>query len=193
MAYWAIGVLVYAVHVPSSLGQDLTDRRGRQRRCAGLTDASFFDAHLFFSKPSAMPLEVRSDAVRRAQLEVICTYAGPIIEARFRRCSRLAIAFTSGQEDFEQARRIIEWVTDKPEERASLALLAERAAGRVLKECSAALMPLAEELERAGTITGEDADALISSALGRRRPVHGTPPDWLARMLRSCEAVGRRR
>jgi hypothetical protein len=185
VAYWAIGVLPYTVWIPAYRGEKFVDRRNRVRSLDGICDASFFNMLLPSSgiPLGGLPMPMRSIAVKHAQLNAMCAYAGPIAEARYRRCLLLRVLMTTGKDDFDSTLTTLRWLAPDENIYRRLELLVSAAARRLVKMYATSISALAEELVDKGQVGSERIDQIIRAQAGHARPNHGDPPLWLVPKL----------
>lgn len=176
VAYWSFGCLPYCVQLVSRPGEPIIDRRGRAVRAHGLVEASFFSPIVSLE---AVPHELKGTSIRRAQLEAICAYAGPVAEARARKTSLLQVLLTNGAEDHKHAEAAIDWIKLDAARKDQVFRFVEWATRRIMTEYRDAVGALGGVLLKEGQVDRNGIDQIIVRSTGRQHPLHGSVPAWL--------------
>jgi hypothetical protein len=99
-----------------------------------------------------IPDEIRDKVREGGERVIICTLAGVYAEARYRRKSTVGILLTYGQDDWQEARAIANFIA--PGEADGVLNRCEKIVRRVLCEHWQLTLAVASVLERDGTIDG---------------------------------------
>jgi hypothetical protein len=176
VAYWSFGCLPYGVQLASIPGQPIIDRHGREVRAHGLVEASFFSP---IDSLDTFPHAVKGISVRRAQIEAICAYAGPVAEARARKTALLNVLWTYGTDDYKRVMTVVDWMNLDTARKDQVFEIVDWAARRIMTEYRDAVNALADVILKERQVDGSRIDQIIVRATGRQRPIDGDVPAWL--------------
>jgi hypothetical protein len=174
-AEWLLGCLPYAVHILAP-GQEITDRRGRTLRQVGGFVETGLPYNVYGDPPNYLRLADKPEYLIGARhyglAAAASLFAGPVAEARYRHGSLLAVMMYGGEDDWRQIKAIAADLYPDADGQRRFRSVAETLARRLLRGRLPAIVSLAHELHRAGTLDGRLRDLLLE-LLGPR-------PEFLA-------------
>jgi hypothetical protein len=166
---------ILRAHVLARGQTKITDHRGRTVKCHGLTEPilHFKEPKLGLSieqylGPVEMRQRVREAFSERGTRVIICSYAGPWVEARRRRKSVAAVMLSGGNDDAEEIESILTWLAPGNEVRKQLVLRCLRIVKSFLREPGIwqQVEAVANLLIRDGTVEGDHT--LLADITGMR-------------------------
>lgn len=113
---------------------------------------------------------VLQDGFRSAEMDMMYCLAGPIAEARFRRCSLLAVLLTGGDTDWKHAQdRAETWFPNEP---SAALVFAEKRARALVRSAPGwqAIERMADVLTDRGVLECEESEAIFADAYGTAPP-----------------------
>ncbi len=138
------------------------DQRGRPIQCVGLLEGpSRYNPGIF--NPLSAPPDIRLLHRQNMEAEVITSLAGPIAEARIRKCS-LAVTYLVGEADYDVAKRCVADFESDADVSEAIEKLQERATTTVRQRWRSVLA-LADKLLTHRSLTGPEAVAVIEAAV----------------------------
>ena len=165
---------IHAVHVTAKESV-LLDRKGREVKSGGFCESvqNFNDIHVcahisdmiagFRPGSSGWSAEDFRKSIReRAFRSMVAFYAGVDAEARYTKRSGISIAISYGQDDYELAGRIADFVAATDEDRRAFDLAAEAESRRFVRDPAMwdAIERLADLLQLRGSIQCDGPDVL---------------------------------
>ncbi|NMF99553.1 hypothetical protein GPA27_19430 [Aromatoleum toluolicum] len=171
LAHWWNGQSIHRVIVrPSSVREPVIDRRGREVRCQGLTEASSF-----ISSPAFIPLlPPRPDLLEDVERDLLHAYAGPVAESRQNHGSLVVVLLTSaGAGDSQHADELLALLPEDQRRGASARALARSRSlvGRYWRALSA----VADLLQEKGDVEGDEIMSLFAAVTGETQRWKGNP------------------
>lgn len=130
------------------------DRRGRERVCSGTVDCGSFDVPLFYPAMSELRDEQRAPIFDQGFRHMIVDLAGPYSEARYSKQGSFTVALIGGGGDWKNAKRTAAYLAG--ENAGELLKLADRWAGRLVRENWSSVRAVAEKLSAVGEILIDD-------------------------------------
>lgn len=173
LAHWWNGQSIHrAVVRHASVHEPVVDRRGREVRCQGLTEASSF-----ISAPTlVIPHPDLGDDVER---DLLHCYAGPVAEARHSRTALVVVLLTSaGTGDSQQADELLALLP--ADERKAVSTRALARAQQLVSRYWHAISALADLLQEKGDVDGDEIVSLFSA-------VTGETPRWKGNTLTALD------
>jgi hypothetical protein len=134
-------------------GPGSTDSRGRPI-IGPTTHGSSFNCHIPVPVISGYPEQSHALIREEARRYIITCLAGPIAEARYAKCSLVAVLVAGGRDDFKQIQAVLKFLDLPDEERCALELESERSARQLLSEHWSAVTAIADAM-----LAGEKADS----------------------------------
>jgi hypothetical protein len=139
------------------------DQRGRPIQCIGLMEGpSRYNPGVF--NPISAPPDIRSLHRQNMEAEVITSLAGPIAEARIRKCSLAAAYLVGGKDDYDMAKRCVADFEGEADMSEAFGKLQERA-GTIVRQRWSSVLALADKLRVHRSVTGPEAVTVIEAAL----------------------------
>jgi hypothetical protein len=195
-AGWLLGASHHAVHLAGP-DRTVTDGRGRVvREVAGLVeDGLSYNIHPGMPPAYVMLAdqpEVLANARRYGIAAAAVRLAGPLAEARYRHLSQTYVALNWGRGDLARVEEIAAdlWRGGPSRGDVAFMIMADRLAIRLLRGRMPAVVVLARELHRAGSLDGDRLDALLPELLGPCPPflaAVGDIGDALERLMRDLK------
>ena len=138
------------------------DQRGRQIQCVGLMEGlSRYNPGIF--DPLSAPPDIRSLIRQNMEADVITSLAGPIAEARIRKCSLAAAYLIGGKDDYDFAKRCVADFEGEADTSRAIEKLQERAK-TIVRQRWGSVLALADRLLANRSLTGPEALAVIEAA-----------------------------
>ncbi len=132
--------------------------------------------------------QLRHVALVSVEMDLIENYIGAAAEARYRKCSAIAIMRTGGAGDLAQAGRTLNtWYSDPDARRTANIQATQRAVALVRSEAGwRAIIALATTLLKHGEVQWNEAEPLLAAAYGHEQP---NPNAWIAAWPPSLDMI----